>query len=240
MGLFNKIVGGNTLFYPGCLMKFVAKDLAENYRKILRKAGIDFIELKDLEVCCGSPVASSGYTQDAKALADKNLKIFKDHAVKKIITSCPACFRMFSQEYPKIVKWDIQVEHVTQTILDALAKGKLKLNKANETITYHDPCHLGRYCKVYDEPRKILEDLGFKIVEMKFNKENAFCCGGGGGLKANYPKLSEAVAKDRVQQAKETGAKVLVTTCPLCYLHMKETEGIEVKELSQLIMRLMP
>jgi Fe-S oxidoreductase len=239
MKFLEKIVGGNVLYYPGCLTKFVAKDIGDRYRKILRKIGIDFIELKDLEACCGSPISSSGYREDVKKLVEKNYKVFKEHAVKKIITSCPACFRMFSQEYSKILsKWDIQTEHITQTIANAIKNGKLKLEKTmSEKITYHDPCHLGRYSNIYEEPREILRALGNEIVEMKFNKENAFCCGGGGGVKANYPELSKEIAKDRIEQAEETKTKTLVTACPLCYLHLKEASEskIRVMELSEVI-----
>ncbi|MCW1309464.1 MAG: heterodisulfide reductase-related iron-sulfur binding cluster, partial [Candidatus Nanoarchaeia archaeon] len=109
MGIFSRIFGGNVLYYPGCLTKFVAKELGENYKKILRKIGIDFIELKDLEVCCGSPALSAGYNEDVKNLVKKNYEIFKEHSVEKIITACPACFRTFSKEYPSILKeWDIK------------------------------------------------------------------------------------------------------------------------------------
>ncbi|MGC8812542.1 MAG: heterodisulfide reductase-related iron-sulfur binding cluster [Candidatus Aenigmatarchaeota archaeon] len=79
MKFFDKIRGGNILYYPGCLTKFVAKELGENYRKILRSIGIDFIELKDLEFCCGSPALNAGYKEDAKNLAEKNFKVFKEH-----------------------------------------------------------------------------------------------------------------------------------------------------------------
>ncbi|MEM7825326.1 MAG: (Fe-S)-binding protein [Candidatus Aenigmatarchaeota archaeon] len=236
MKIFEKLKGGNVLYYHGCLKKFVAKELGENYRKILRSIGIDFIELKDLEFCCGSPALNAGYKEDTKNLAEKNFKVFKEHSVRKIITSCPACFKVFSQDYPKILeKWEIEVEHTTQTIAKSVKEGKLRMNKKfNSIITYHDPCHLGRYSKIYEEPREILKFLGFKIAEMEFSREKSFCCGGGGGVVGNYPELAEEIAKDRIKQANETKAKVLVTACPLCYFHLKKVaNGIEVKEISE-------
>jgi len=120
--LFDKLFGSNTLYYPGCLTKFVALDLLENYRTILRKLDIDFIELKELEVCCGSPVLKAGYADDFKNLAEKNRAVFKEHSVGKIITNCPACAVMFKKEYPKVLgeRWDIEVEHVTQVVSEAL------------------------------------------------------------------------------------------------------------------------
>ena len=99
MGIFEKLFGQNTLYYPGCLTKFVAKDLKEKYEKILRKFGIDFIELSELEKCCGSPALKAGYPEDFKKLAQENLKIFKEHVVKKIVTNCPACFMILKKYY---------------------------------------------------------------------------------------------------------------------------------------------
>lgn len=235
MKFLEKLRGGNVLYYPGCLTKFVVKEVGENYRKILRKIGIDFIELKDLEVCCGSPVLNAGYKEDAKKLAEKNFKIFKEHSVKKIITSCPACFKTFSQEYPKLLKnWDIEVKHITQTISEAVKKGKIKPKKVEGKITYHDPCHLGRYANVYEEPREVIKLAG-DFVEMEFNRENAFCCGGGGGLKSNFPELSREISKERIKQAEEVKANLLITSCPLCYICLKEaSKKINVIEFSQL------
>lgn len=238
MSVFNKIFGGNTLYYPGCLTKFVANDLMDNYRKILRKIGIDFIELAGIEVCCGSPALKAGYFDDFKNLAEKNFKIFKDHSVSKIITNCPACFIIFSKEYPKVLgeKWDIEVNHITQIIFKNLKKTHQLINQlTNQLITYHDPCHLGRQMGVYNEPREIIKSFGYEIREMNLNRVDSFCCGGGGGVKVNESELANQIARDRLKQAEQTGAKCLITTCPLCYLHFKEnSQELEIKEISQL------
>jgi len=230
-----KEIGGNVLYYPGCLTKFAAKELEENYKKILNKIGIDFIMLKDFEVCCGNPVLNAGHEKEAKELAEKNFKLFKERGVKKIITNCPACFHMFKTNYPKLIpNWDIKVEHITQTISDAIKKGKINPKKLNTNITYHDPCHLGRYEGIYDEPREIIKKSG-NLKEMKLSKNYSFCCGGGSGVKSNYPELANSIAKERVKMAKETKAKLLCTSCPMCYLHLKENSNeLEVKEISQL------
>lgn len=239
MKFLDKILGGNTLYYPGCLTKFVAKNLKENYKKILRKIGIDFIELSELETCCGSPALNAGYFDEFKNLAEKNLKLFKEHSVKKIITNCPACFMILKKEYKNILgdKWNIEVEHITQTIANKIKNLKLEIRNSNrEAISYHDPCHLGRKMGVFKEPREIIEKLGFKLSEMELSKMESFCCGGGGGTKSNEPELANQIAKDRIEQAEKTGAKLLCTACPLCYLHLKENaENIEVKELSELL-----
>lgn len=237
MKIFEKILGGNILYYPGCLTKFVAKDLKEKYEKILRNLGIDFIELSELELCCGSPALKAGYLEDFKNLAEKNLKIFKEHSVKKIITNCPACYLILKKEYKNVLneKWDIEVEHITQTIAQKIKNLKEKQKSRSQKITYHDPCHLGRQMGVYEEPREIIKYLGYEISEMELNRLESICCGGGGGVKTNEPELANKIAKQRISQAKKTGSEILCTSCPLCYLHLKEnTEDLEVKELSEL------
>jgi Fe-S oxidoreductase len=240
MGFLDKIMG-NVLYYPGCMMKFVTKEQNEKYKKILRKAGIDFILLTELEVCCGSPALAAGHKEEAKQLAEKNFKVFKEHSVKKMITPCPACFRTFSQEYPKLVEnWDIKVEHITQTLAKAIEEGKLKIKGKNVKVTFHDPCHLGRYSGIYEEPREIISKSGAEIVEMEMSREQSLCCGGGGGVRANYPELSKEMAKERIKQAEKTKAEILVTSCPLCFVQLKEAaeesnSKIKVMELSEFI-----
>lgn len=226
---------GNVLYYPGCLTKFFLKELLSNYERLLSKL-VDFIELKDLEICCGSPLLNAGYLKEAKRIARKNLLTWKEHGVWKIITSCPACYKVFKLDYPKLLSSKIEVEHVVETIWRGIREGRLKFEKLKGIATYHDPCHLGKYCGIYEEPRKILESLGLKIEEMRFNKEKAFCCGGGGGLKGNFPELSEEIARERVKQATQTKVELLITSCPMCYLCLSDASKgkIEVREISQL------
>jgi Fe-S oxidoreductase len=221
--LFELFKFGNTLYYAGCLTKFAAPELEENYKKILVKLGIDFITTPEFN-CCGSPVLNAGYEKDFKQLVNKNREIFNKYSIKRIITNCPACYNILKEEY------SINVEHISQTLFRKLRKIK-PIYKGE--ITYHDPCHLGRYADIYNEPRKVLEKLGFRVVEMEDTKEKALCCGGGAGLKTNYPELANKIAKKRIGQCK---TKKLVTVCPLCYKHLKENaKGTDVFELSELL-----
>jgi len=238
MKIFDSIFGGNVLYYPGCLTKFVANNFKEKYEKILKNLGIDFIKLSEAELCCGSPALKAGYFDDFKYLAEKNFKIFKEHSVKKIITNCPACFMILKKYYKETLgrKWDIEVEHVSETLAKKIGNWKLETGNSNRgAVSYHDPCHLGRQMGVFEEPREVIKKLGYEILEMELSKNESFCCGAGGGVKSNEPELSNKIAKDRIEQAKKTGAKILITNCPLCYLHLKENaNGIEVKELIEL------
>jgi Fe-S oxidoreductase len=234
MGLIKKIKSmlGNTLYYPGCLTKFALPETAENYRKIMKKIGIDFIELKELEFCCGSPVLNAGYKEEAKKLAEKNFKLFKEYGVSKIITSCPACYKFLSKDYKEFLEnWDIEIEFILIPLLKYMQKNRIDSSN-KERATYHDPCHLGRHSGIYEEPREILSRAGYEIIEMQNNKNNSLCCGGGGGLKTNNAKLSNEIAKKRIMQAKKIGVKKIITPCPLCFANMQENSDIEVEELS--------
>jgi Fe-S oxidoreductase len=231
MGILSIFKGkGNTLYYPGCLSKFVLKPETENYKKILGKIGIDFLMLPD-EMCCGSPVLNAGYEKEARKLARKNLELFKSHDIRRIITNCPACFKTFREYKEMLPDWDIEVEHITTVILEYLRKKKFEY-KQNYRVAYHDPCHLGRHSGIYDEPREILRRIGFEVVELKNSRENALCCGGGAGLKANNPELANKIAKERIKQAADVGVDKIITTCPLCFSHLEENADIDVEEFS--------
>jgi Fe-S oxidoreductase len=234
--LARKIFARNVLYYPGCLINFYSKDLNENYLEILKKLGINVVQIPEF-ICCGSPVLNAGYKTEYEKLREKNLKLFDKYGIGTIITPCPACYKMLSKEY-NLAKEGIEVKHITQVLAENLHKIKdiFRKEKNMPEITYHDPCHLGRHCGIYDEPRKVLMAAGFNLKEFKKNKANAECCGAGSGVRANFPETARKVAQKRLKDCK---TKILVTTCPLCYLHLKDTadaeKNVDVMELSQLM-----
>ncbi|MDD5417769.1 MAG: (Fe-S)-binding protein [Candidatus Nanoarchaeia archaeon] len=231
MSFFKKLIERftrtNTLYYPGCLTKFGLPDINKNYEDILKENGIDFIKSDD-ENCCGSPVLNAGYEDDFRTLVMRNNENFRKRGVKKIITNCPACFNMLKNIYPKYIdNWDFEIEHITQTIAKKLDKIRAK---SEGTVFYHDPCHLGRHAGIYEEPRRIIEKIGYNIEENEDIKEKSICCGGGGGLRNNNIKLSKIIARKCMDCVK---SKDVITTCPLCYSQLKEFTEKNVKELSQ-------
>lgn len=242
MKIFKKIFRGNTLYYPGCLTKFALKEIQDNYEEILRREGIDFIKLSDKELCCGSPVKNAGGEKLFKELALKNLKLFKEHGVDRIITNCPACALVLGRDYKELLgeKWDIEVLHMTQVISEKTL-GKISQDKKGK-VSYHDSCHLGRGLKLYNEPREIIKKAGFKIKEMKLNRKRSYCCGAGGGVKTNNPELSDRIAGDRIDQIKETETELLLSACPMCYAQFRQNlktkkSPIKTKELSQILVK---
>lgn len=223
--LLKKLTVRNTLYYPGCLTKYSLPKIKDNYEKILKKIGVDYIMLKELELCCGSPAIRGGYSKDFKDIKKKNLELFDRYGVAKIITNCPACYHIFKEEY------GLDVEHASTLVLKNI-DGFDKI-KEKEQISYHDPCHLGRYSNIYEEPREVLRKLGYEVVELRNHHEESLCCGGGGGLKSNNPKVANKIAELRLSQVK---TKKIVTPCPMCYAHLKENaKGIKVLEFSEVL-----
>ena len=213
-----------TLYYPGCITKFALSDIENNYTEILKLLNINFIKLKDIEYCCGSPILNAGYKEEFREIIEKNTELLREHKITKIITNCPACYNAFNKHY------NIKVEHITQTIINNIDKLILKDFEGKE-IHYHDPCYLGRHSQIYDEPRNILKALNIEVQELSLNREKSQCCGAGGNVKANLPKTSNRIVESLIKREKITE---LITCCPMCFIQFKNTD-IKVYELSQLI-----
>jgi len=238
MGILNWLAGKNILYYPGCLTKFALDKQLENYKEIMNILGIDFLMLKD-ELCCGSPILNAGYEKEARELALSNFELLNKKNIGKIIVNCPACYKTFTQEYKKLVpEWNIPSEHIILTVLAALNKKPYLIKTpANEKIIYHDPCHLGRYSKIYSEPREVLKMIGYEVIELPLNHENSICCGGGGGLKANNPELANKIAKKVLEHVENMQVKKIISTCPMCFSQFKENfQDIEVLEFSDAVL----
>ncbi|MDN5327909.1 MAG: fumarate reductase (CoM/CoB) subunit [Candidatus Woesearchaeota archaeon] len=238
--IFSKSKKGNLAYYPGCLTRFVGKDLEENYIKILDYLNLDYIVVDQIK-CCGLPSLNAGYEDVFKEQINKVIEYFSSRNIKKIVTNCPSCYHTFKYEYPKYNNnWNqagIEVMHISQLLnqhINSLSVRNLVFNR----VTYHDPCHLGRYSKVYDEPRKVIKKCVKELKEMYLSKEKSFCCGGGAGLRTTNRELSNNVAKKRVSQAEEIDVDAIITSCPLCYLHLKEnSKDLPVLELSHLLVK---
>jgi Fe-S oxidoreductase len=241
MGILSWVKGEKVLYYPGCLTKGVLKEELENYKEIFNRLGIDFVMLPEKEVCCGLPVLNAGYRKDAKKLAVKNLKLFKKNKIDRIVTNCPSCLHMFGSVYPKLVRdWDVPVEHATIAVLKGLKRKGIKWNGADEdreVVAYHDPCHLGRYSEIYDEPREVVEVLGGRIIESRFSRGGALCCGGGGGVRANFEELAKDIAKERVKSFDGSVSKI-ISPCGLCYANLESASDKSVEFSSFVLGRL--
>ncbi len=221
----------DTLFWVGCTGALVERNVKAtlSMTRVLKAGGVDFAVLGEAETCCGDPARRAGYEFQFQMMAEQNIEIFKNHNIKEIITSCPHCYNTIKHEYPRY-GGDFKVVHYTELIFDLISQGKLKLtNELNSKLTYHDPCYLGRYNSIYQEPRGILQAIPkTKLEEMERSRDTGFCCGGGGGLMwiEEQPGTTK-INQMRLEDALKTGAETVVTACPYC-LQMFE-DSIEHK-----------
>jgi Fe-S oxidoreductase len=224
------------LFYVGCAGAFddLNKRVAVSLAKIFEAAGLDYAILGTEEGCCGDSAKKLGNEYIYQALAMANIETFKGYNVTKIITLCPHGFNTLKYDY-KELGGNFEVYHYTE-ILDTLIKsGKIKIKERISdlgTITYHDSCYLGRYNKVYDQPRDILKAISSNpMVEMKSHHEKSFCCGAGGGRMWMEEHLGTRINQKRTNEALDAGAKTICTACPFCFTML--TDGIKELELSE-------
>nr|MDO8082037.1 (Fe-S)-binding protein [Candidatus Freyarchaeota archaeon] len=205
--------------------------------KLFRMANVDFTILGPDETCCAAPLLMAGRLREAKKLIEDNVKAFKNLKIKTLVTSCPACFRMWRDVYPKITEIPFRVEHITQFISRLIEEGKLKPESVGDLrVVYHDPCELARGCGVIEEPRKALKNIpGLKLKEYKQCKDEAICCGGGGLLRAYNLETAEKAAKNKIREAEELGVDAIVTSCPACLQNLiKSKNKIKIIDIAEL------
>ncbi|MGM0470375.1 MAG: (Fe-S)-binding protein, partial [Promethearchaeati archaeon] len=228
------------LYYVGCTAALTPKiqNIPIYTSKILHKLGIDFGILGENEICCGSVAMRTGDRKAFETVAERNVQMFKDLGIKTIITSCAGCYRTLKKDYKTRLE-GINVYHTVEFLQKYFNENNVKLKNLGSTTTYHDPCHLGRHMGMYEIPRELLKQVSHP-TEMQTNRQSAMCCGAGGGLRKGNTELSLDLAKNRIREAKETGAENLVSTCPFCYRNLSdalEELNCEIKmiDLVQLI-----
>lgn len=221
-----------TVYFPGCVAAYKKPEIAQATAKILNKAGIEFSLLDGEEWCCGDPLFLTGQLPLARMVVEHNAKMLEESGAKRVVTACAGCYRTLKQEYPKVLgrELKLKVVHVSELLADLIGKGELKLKGVDAKVTYHDPCELGRHCGVYDAPRKVITSIpGVELVEMLRNGNGAWCCGAGGGVKAAWPDLAVELAGDRIKEAEDTGAKIILSCCPTCEWNLEDAISSEQK-----------
>ena len=210
------------LFFVGCVGSFVSRNqkITIALARILQAAGLKFAILGKEESCNGDPARRLGHEFLAQQLAMKTIERMNHYNIKKVVTSCAHCFNAIKNEYPQL-GGNYEVIHHSQLIEELIASKKISLGEGaalkNGKVTYHDPCYLGRYNQVYDEPRGVLGRLkGAEVVEMPRNRAQSFCCGGGGGQAFMKEQGAQRINVTRVKEAIATGAEVIATSCAFC------------------------
>ncbi|AMD17263.1 fumarate reductase [Methanobrevibacter sp. YE315] len=214
------------LYFRGCTAREKLPNIQSATEKLLKLAGVDYHILDD-EKCCGSVLLRTGFLKEAQEQIEKNTEILEGET---IITSCAGCYKTLKEDYE-----GLDVVHISQLLDQLIRQGKLSLSKNDLDVTYHDSCHLGRHCDVFDEPRDVIKSVS-NLVEMENIRENSICCGAGGGVKSAYPEIASEMAKLRINQAKKTGCKTLITPCPFCKLNL-ENDDLEVLDLTEFLVK---
>lgn len=237
--------GTEILYFPCCYPAYDpdVKRISRATATTLNKLGIDFGILGAEERCCGEAIRKAGNEDLFHSLAHSNVDTFKRNGVKTVLVSSPHCYNTFKNEYPEL-GGKFQVLHITQYLASLINQGKLKFSKElNKKVIYSDPCYLGRHNGIYDEPRKVLQSIpGVELMEFPDSREDAICCGGGGGRIWMETMKGERFSDIRVEQAIEKGANIIALACPYCFLNyrdsvltMDKAAVIEVKDISELV-----
>lgn len=233
----------NTLLWVGCTGALVDRnvEVTLSLTRVLKAAGVDFAVLGEAETCCGDPARRAGYEFQFQLMAEQNIEMFKSHHIQEIITSCPHCFNIIKNEYPKY-GGEFRVLHYTQLLWELINQGRLSLsNEVKTVLTYHDPCYLGRYNGIYSEPRKILQMIPqARIKEMRRSRERSFCCGGGGGhMWIEEQPGTTKISQKRVEEVVNTEVDMVVTSCPYCLQMFEESvenkDSLKVKDLIEIV-----
>jgi len=204
------------VLYIGCVGMTTESETVANSIELLKRLDIDFTLID--EICCEAVKEDTGSAPNPKRF-EQNIKRIKEATGEEVLFLCPTCLKTFL-EYDK--------RHPTGLFFETLLSYLMKnfsftpLTSNSETITYHDPCHLGRGLGSYDGARELLKGLGSKFIEMEHHHQESLCCGAGGGVRAFYPKFSRDMARRRVKEAEEVRADILLTDCLSCKHNLKQ------------------
>ncbi len=236
------------LYWVGCAgaLEDRARKTVQATARLLHRAGVTFAVLGPRESCSGDPARRLGNEYLYQMQARQNIETLELAHVRKVIASCPHCFNTLAREYPDL-GGSYEVIHHSELLQRLVDEGRLAPSTPLElTVTYHDPCYLGRHNKIYDAPRKVLDAVpGVRAVEMHRCRERGFCCGAGGARMWMEERIGKRVNVERTDEALSTGADVIGTACPYCTVMLDDAvkqrqsegqaEGVRVLDVAQVL-----
>lgn len=233
------------LYWVGCAAAFDerARNIARSFASIMLAAGVRFAVLGAGEQCCGEPARRTGNEMHYDQLARSNAEIFAERGVRKIVTHCPHCLQALDRDYRQLGA-SYEVVHHTQLIGELAATGRLPLSVVEgASVTYHDPCYLGRYNGIFDAPRDVIDLIVPERAEMGRSRTGSFCCGSGGGHTFYEDPSGGRLNANRAREAIATGAQTLATGCPFCLSMLEDGvsrvqpdgAGIRVRDVAELV-----
>lgn len=215
----------DVLLFFGCAMAFDErnKKIAQKIVNLLGDLKISFATLDMDEGCCGETARRMGHEYLFQVMAAQNIELFEEYKFNRIVTPCPHCFNTLKNEYPHF-GGNFQVQHISEFLNEHIDKMSISGIDGHKA-TYHDPCYLGRYNHLYQAPRNLVHSAGLENVEMKHQRENSFCCGGGGGQMWMETDAETRINHQRLLEAVDTGADFIVTACPYCLTMFEDAIG---------------
>jgi len=232
------------IYFVGCVAAFfpLAHKIPQTFVQVLDRAKVDFTILGGEEWCCGFPLIQAGMTEKMNKLVDHNQEKVQQVGAETVVFACPSCYHTWKEKY----KTNAELLHSTQFMERLISEGQISFNHGvNKTVTYHDPCDLGRNSGVYDAPRNILKQIpGLKLVELENNRQLSVCCGGGGDLEMIDPELSAGIAQRKIEEIQRTGAEEVVTSCQQCIRTIsgyarKHKIKLKVKDITEVVLEAM-
>jgi Fe-S oxidoreductase len=226
------------LYWVGCAGSFDDKNkkVSQALSKLMNRAGVSYAILGPAENCTGDSARRTGNEYIFQMLAMQNIETLDEMGVKKIITQCPHCFNTLSNEYPQL-GGHYEVIHHSEFLEQLIETGDLDMRNASleERIVYHDACYLGRHNDIYMSPRKVIGSLGgVEVLEAERNGTESMCCGAGGGRFWMEETTGKDVNVERSEQLVATGASLIATACPFCYVMIDDgvkAQGIGEEEV---------
>jgi Fe-S oxidoreductase/FAD/FMN-containing dehydrogenase len=234
-------------YWAGCTASYVEQDIARGAARILKEGGIDFVYLGNDETCCGVPFLMSGKWDVFEEAVRRNVKALNERGVKTLYASCPGCWVTLGHHYKNWaeklgLEWDIEVRHISELASELVRDGKLKFkNEVPMKVTWHDPCHIGRHGGIYEEPRDVLKAIpGLELTEMEHNRDEGLCCGSVLTLIGETRPTSGRIAHERLQEARDTGAEAIISTCPCCEFQLRvwnaaEGNGLKILDFAAVV-----
>ena len=219
------------LYFAGCMTQLTPK-IMRAMKQIMEAADekYEFLD-KDGGICCGRPMLLSGKKSEAQTMIAKNTELIKQSGAKRLVLSCPICYKVFKEEYQLE---GVEILHHTQYIDELIKKGKLKVDKNDVNYVYHDPCELGRAFGVYDEPREVIESVGH-LRKAKSEKELSICCGGSLGSFNLTQQERDEITVNSVNDLMFNNPDEIVTACPLCLKTFARKSPVAVKDIAEVV-----
>jgi Fe-S oxidoreductase len=235
--------GAEYVYWVGCQGSYDprARKITASVVEVLRAGKVDFAILGNEEVCTGEPVRRMGEEARFQELALRNIETLKGAGTRKVVVHCAHCFNTFLNEYPELGA-KFEVIHHSQLIWELVKEGRIAPGASSGRTTFHDPCNLGRINGVFEEPRQVLESMpGAQLVEMKRNRSNGFCCGGGGANSWYQVPEKRKRGEIRLEEAIATGADTVAVGCPFCVAIFEDAaksmgkEDLAVKDIAEIV-----